>query len=231
MSGSLAGLAHGSVNLVLVEPYLDAAIEVENQALFASGQEEDTPEFRAEYEEYRTWQKGGQVLAGVVLGTSFGSLFGIVYAASRHTLPARSEVAKSLVLAGIMWLVIYIIPLLKYPANPPAVGDGDTVALRAMLYVAFVAISGSAAVGFYMLSSRLPGRKKLAALTGYVITVSIAFALMPANPDAAPAASAHLDGFRAMSVVGVSVFWGTVGCMLGMLWRRYKPHDSVEQYR
>ena len=67
ISGAFAGFIHGSANLVLVEPYLDEAIGIENQNLFASGEEEDTLEFWIEYEGYRQWQKGGQLLAGVIL--------------------------------------------------------------------------------------------------------------------------------------------------------------------
>ena len=78
LSGAFAGLIHGTVNFAIVEPYLDQAIGIENQNLFDSGEEEDTLQYWAEYEEYRTWQKSGQILAGVILGISMGSLFGIV---------------------------------------------------------------------------------------------------------------------------------------------------------
>ena len=110
VSGAIAGLIHGGVNLVIVEPYLDQAIGIENQNMFESGEAEDTPEFWVEYEGYRTWQKSGQVLAGVVLGTSIGALFGIVFALSRNSLPGRNNVKKALVLAGVMWLTLYFIP-------------------------------------------------------------------------------------------------------------------------
>ena len=75
LSGAFAGFIHGTVNFAIVEPYLDQAIGIENQNLFASGEEEDTPEFWVEYEGYRVWQKSGQILAGVILGISVGALF------------------------------------------------------------------------------------------------------------------------------------------------------------
>ena len=56
ISGALAGTIHGVANLILVEPYLDTAIGIENQHLFASGEEKDTPEFRAEFDSYRYYQ-------------------------------------------------------------------------------------------------------------------------------------------------------------------------------
>ena len=76
VSGCFAGIIHGGINLAIVEPYLDQAIGIENQTLFTLGEEEDTPEFWVEYNSYRVWQKGGQVLAGAILGTSIAALVG-----------------------------------------------------------------------------------------------------------------------------------------------------------
>lgn len=230
VSGALAGLVQGSANLAIVEPYIDEATGIENQNLFASGMEEDTPQFRAEYEAYRAWQKGGQVLASVILGVAFGSLFGIVFALSRGALPARNDVKKALLLAGIMWSAIYFVPFLKYPANPPAVGDGETVVLRAVLYLSFVAISGLASVGFYRLSKRLQNKRKLLALAGYAAFIAAVFVAMPGNPDEVSAPADLVNAFRAASVLGVSVYWAAVGLILGVLWDRYKPHRQVAPY-
>ncbi|MEM3135630.1 MAG: hypothetical protein QXW37_02760, partial [Candidatus Nitrosotenuis sp.] len=60
VSGCAAGVIHGLVNLVIVEPYLDIAIGIETQNMFKSGEAQDTPQFWAEYYSYRAWQKGGQ---------------------------------------------------------------------------------------------------------------------------------------------------------------------------
>ena len=42
VSGAIAGFVHGTINFALVEPYLDQAIGLENESLFASGEAEDT---------------------------------------------------------------------------------------------------------------------------------------------------------------------------------------------
>ena len=170
-SGALAGTLHGVANLAIVEPFLDTAIGIENQNLFASGEEKDTPEFWVEYDAYRDWQKGGQVLAGAILGTSMGGLFGIVYVLSRNALPQGNDLKKSFTLAAIMWLTIYIIPFLKYPANPPTVGDPETVVLRSILFLSLIAISGFGAVAFYQVYKRLQS-KKIAAFVGYGVSFS-----------------------------------------------------------
>ncbi len=227
VSGALAGTIHGIANLAIVEPYLDEAIGIENQNLFASGEEEDTPQFWVEYSSYRDWQKGGQVLAGAILGTSMGSLFGIVYAVSRNSLPGKNDLRKTFVLAAVMWFTIYIIPFLKYPANPPTVGDAETVVLRSILYLSFIAISGFGAVGFYQLYKRLHSKSKIAAFVGYAIFIGIVFALMPPNPDEVSAPMDLVNGFRAMSVVAVSVFWVSVAAILGMFWHRFRPDSQI----
>ena len=222
ISGSLAGAIHGTVNFTIVEPYLDQAIGIENQNLFASGEEEDNPQFWAEYESYRIWQKSGQVLAGIILGIAMGSLFGIVFALSRNSLPGKNDVTKSLILAGLMWLTIYIIPFLKYPANPPTVGDGETVMLRAILYVSFIVLSGISVVIFYKLSRKLQNNKKYFGLFGYVIFITILFFVMPENPDEITAPMNLVNEFRLMSVLGVSSFWLSVGLILGLFWKKFE---------
>jgi predicted cobalt transporter CbtA len=221
ISGALAGAIHGTVNFAIVEPYLDQAIGIENENLFASGDEEDNPQFWADYEEYRVWQKSGQVLAGMILGIAMGSLFGIVYALSRNSLPGKNDVTKAIVLAGIMWLTIYLIPFLKYPANPPTVGDAETVVLRSILYISFIAISGFGALGFYKLSQKLQRDKKYLGILGYVIFIVIAFFVMPENPDEVTAPMNLVNEFRLMSVLGVTSFWISVGFILGLFWNKF----------
>jgi len=227
LAGCFAGIIHGAANLAIVEPYLDEAIGIENQNLFASGEEKDTPQFWVEYSAYRDWQKGGQVLAGAILGTSIGALFGIVFAYSRKILPGQHNVKKALVLAGIMWLTIYLIPFLKYPANPPTVGDSETVVLRATLYLVFIAISGFSVIGFYQLSKKFQGRKKLVAVIGYAAFMTAMFIVMPPNPDEITAPMELVNGFRVMSVVAVSVFWLALGIILGLFWQKIQPDKPI----
>ena len=232
VSGALAGMVHGTVNFAIVEPYLDQAIGIENQNLFESGEAKDTPEFWVEYEGYRDWQKGGQILAGVILGVSIGSLFGLVFAYVRNSLPGNNDLKKSLVLAGMMWLTIYLIPFLKYPANPPTVGDGETVVLRAILYLSFIAISGIGAFGFYKLSKKFKANKKLISLVGYAVFISAVFVAMPENPDEITAPMDLVNEFRIMSVLGVTSFWISVGVILGIFWNKLQPHkETTQSYR
>ena len=231
VSGFVAGVIHGTVNLVIVEPYLDEAIEIENQNLFATGLAEDTPQFWAEYSSYRDWQKSGQLLASGILGMSMGALFGIVFAYSRNSLPKGHTLKKTFVLAAIMWLTIFIIPFLKYPANPPTVGDVDTVVLRSILYLSFIAISGFSAVGFFILYKKLQNKKKGLAFVGYAVFITTVFFIMPVNPDEVKAPMDLVNGFRAMSVIAVTTFWIAEAIIFGMLWQKYKAKLDESSFK
>tara|TARA_B100000745_G_scaffold131908_1_gene86074 strand:+ start:883 stop:1611 length:729 start_codon:yes stop_codon:yes gene_type:complete len=220
VSGSFAGLIYGGLNLVIVEPFLDDATNIENQNLFASGEESDTTEFWVEYNSYRSWQKGGQILASTILGASLGSLFGIVFAYSRKSLPSDNNIRKTIVLAGIMWFVLFVIPFLKYPANPPTVGETETVMLRGILYLSFIAISGFSVLGFYQLHKRLEANKKIIAIIGYGIFITSVFFLMPDNPDKITVSTELVDGFRIFTFFTTSIFWLSLALILGAFWQK-----------
>ena len=226
LSGCFAGTIYGTLNLVIVEPYLDDAINIENQNLFSAGDEIDGPEFWVEYYEYRSWQKGGEVLAGAILGTSIGSLFGIVYALSKKSLPSRNNIGKTLILAGLMWFTLFVIPFLKYPANPPTVGDGETVVLRGILYLALIAISGFLAIGFYQIFKRLKAKNRILPIIGYVALISLVFFVMPENPDEISTSMELINGFRVVAFLTGTVFWFTLALFLGIFWQKTNPDLS-----
>ena len=226
LSGCFAGIIYGVLNLIIVEPYLDSAINIENQNLFSSGEEIDGPQFWVEYYEYRSWQKGGQILAGAILGTSIGSLFGIVYALSKKSLPSRNNIGKTLILAGLMWFTLFVIPFLKYPANPPTVGDGETVVLRGILYLTLIAISGFLAIGFYQIFKRLKAKNKILPIIGYGVLISLVFFLMPENPDEISTSMELVNGFRIVAFLTGTVFWFTLALFLGVFWQKTNPDLS-----
>src|SRR5215211_8259375 len=125
LAGAIAGTILGAINQVVVEPYVDHAIELEMRNTAQSGQVITNP---AEFAAYRFWQKGGEIIAGTILGLSIGSLYGIVFAYARGSISGtNNNKKKALIVAGIMWLVLFLMPALKYPPNPPAVGNPETI--------------------------------------------------------------------------------------------------------
>ena len=107
----------------MVEPFIDKAIGIETKKQVNAGKIIDF----AQQSQYRIYQKEGEIVAATVLGTSLASLFGLVFLYSRSSLPASNNKKKALILAGLMFFVLVLVPALKYPANPPAVGNPATI--------------------------------------------------------------------------------------------------------
>lgn len=227
LSGAIAGAILGIINQSIVEPFIQQAIDIENQNAIAAGELFNPSEYAA----YRIWQRGGEIAAGTVLGLSIGALFGIVFAYARSSLPGSNNKKKALILAGIMWLALFLVPAFKYPANPPAVGDPETIYYRQNLYLAFVAVSGFSALSLAFLYRKIgsPVQAKKAILpAAYVAIMAAAFVVMPANPDQISAPTDLVVNFRIASAFTMSVFWGLLGMMLGSFWDKLKPHEAAE---
>jgi predicted cobalt transporter CbtA len=232
LSGAIAGTVLGAINQALVEPYIDRAISIETQNAIKEGEVIDP----VELQNYRLWQKGGEIAAGTILGMSFGALLGVVFVYSRSLLlpQSNSNIRKALVLAGIMWFVLFLIPALKYPANPPAVGDPETIYYREGLYIGLLAISGFSALGLALLyrklSSRTPNNKNRIIIVPLIYAAIIvgAILILPPNPDKISAPMDLVQGFRIASAFTMSIFWGLLGLILGALWDRLRPHETAQ---
>jgi predicted cobalt transporter CbtA len=226
LSGAIAGAILGTINQIIVEPFIDRAIDIENQNAIAAGELFNPNDYAA----YRIWQKGGEIAAGTVLGLSIGALFGIVFAYARGSLPGSSNKKKAVILAGVMWLVLFLVPAFKYPANPPAVGDPETISYRQSIYLAFLAISGFSALGLAYLYRKMGSMKAKKAVVPatYVAIMAVAFVAMPANPDQIAAPMDLVISFRIASAFTMSVFWGLMGVILGMFWDRLRPHEVAK---
>jgi len=227
LAGVISGLAYGGINLLAVEPFIDQAIEIEIQNTISKGEQIDMNEV----ESYRLWQKGGEVVAGAILGISFGAFYAIVYGYTRRSLPGSSEVKKSLFLASIIWLTIFMIPFIKYPANPPAVGDPETIYYRQGLYVAFIAISGLGALGFAFLYRKLGSTSARKFIIPALYTAYMAgfYFAMPPNPDAITVPMDLITNFRIVSVITAAIFWVILGIVFGALWNKYKLHIGLRK--
>ena len=226
ISGAIAGTVLGLVNLALVEPYLDKAIGIEVQNAIDEGDKVD----QIEHLNYRFWQKGGEIIAGTVLGMSFGSLLGIVFAFGRKIING-SNVKKALVLSGVIWLVIFMIPAIKYPANPPSVGNPDTINYRDSLFISFILISGFTALGLAILYSKWNSKTSLKFMIVSVIYGVVmvgAFIAVPPNPDKITAPMDLVIGFRIITITTMTMFWIILGTIFGLLWERLKPNEKTE---
>ena len=224
LSGALAGTILGIINLGLVEPYIDQAIGIEIQKSVSTGENVDLSEIA----HYRIWQKSGEVVAAAVYGISLGALFGIIFAYSKNALPGSNNKKKALFLAGILWFVLYLVVAIKYPANPPAVGNPETIYYREALYVAFIAISGFTALVLALLWKRVKiNSKKIVFPLVYAGIMTAAYLAMPANPDPINISMELVQNFRVWTAVTIGIFWGLLGIIFGSLWDKFiRPEES-----
>jgi uncharacterized membrane protein YidH (DUF202 family) len=228
--GMVAGLAGGlaaSIFAFLVgEPAVGSAISFERQRLAAEG--------AAPYMELvsRDLQSTlglatGVIVYGIALGGLFALVFALLYGRVREATPART----SAWLAAGAFVVVYLVPFLKYPANPPAVGQPETIGSRTALYLAMLLVSLAAAAYALWLYRRLDtrvGRDRAALLSAgaYVLVVVVAGLLLPGVnevPSGFPATT--LYNFRIASIGIQAITWTTVGLLFGFLAERALDPD------
>src|SRR5205085_4246040 len=104
-----------------------------------------------------TQQVGG--MAGVaVFGVCMGAILAVAFAAVRHRLAAPTDWRRAVTVAAVAWATLSLAPALKYPANPPAVGDPATIGRRTTLYAVMVAWSIVATWAAWRLSTWMRAR-------------------------------------------------------------------------
>jgi predicted cobalt transporter CbtA len=226
--GLLAGLLVFGFGKVFGEPQVDRAIGFES-ALDEAKADEARGIHEVEEPELvsRKVQAGLGLLTGVVVYSSaFGGLFALVFAvADRRVVNLRPR-AVSALLAASGFVAVYVVPNLKYPANPPSVGQPDTIGQRTALYFIMLALSVAAMVAAAVLRNRLAGRlggwnAALIAAGGYLVAVIVVAAILPGInevPDAFPAVV--LWQFRVASFGMQLLMWATIGLVFGALTER-----------
>ncbi len=225
LSGVIAGLILAGVNYYVAEPFIDQAIGIEVDNSIASGEVVDFDELST----YRVWQKEGTFAAGAFLGLTYGAILGIVYVISRKYLPSPDDRKKALILAAIMCLSLYVVPFIKYPANPPAVGDPETIGLRDSLYTSYQLASGLIALGVTILMHKLRRISYIKYIIPvfYLGLVASIYAIFPANPDEITAPMDLVNAFRAVTFGTMVMFYLVLGAIFGIMWNKFKPHETA----
>ena len=224
--GALAGLAGGlamALFLLLVgEKSISDAIALEDAAAHAAGESHD-----ALFD--RGTQLAGGFVGSALAGVLLGLVLAVVLAAVRHRLAARDDWRRAVLVAFAGFVTIALVPALKYPANPPAVGDPDTIGRRTTLYVIMLAWSILSAWGGWRLSLWLRERQAAdhlrltAAAALFVVLVAVGFVVLPGTPDEVTAPATLVWRFRVAALGGAAVLWGVAGTVLGTLLLRRAP--------
>jgi predicted cobalt transporter CbtA len=164
--------------------------------------------------------------AVLVYGTALGGIFALAFAFAYGRLGALGIRATAALVAAMGFTAAYLVPLLKYPANPPAIGNPDTIGRRTALYFLMLAISVAAAVGAVILARNLTPRlgawnAVLVAVGAFVAVVAVAMLALPTvNEVPADFSATVLWRFRLASTGTQLVLWATIGLLFGALTER-----------
>lgn len=190
--GALAGLIAGILGFVFAriwaEPVINKAIDYEsgrddvlNALNQAAGRpiEPDGPEIFS-----RSIQSTIGVATGII---GFSVAMGMLVAVAYLVLQGRFAIRPR----HLAWAItafgfggVYLLPFVKYPANPPAIGHTFTIHTRGMLYLSMVAASlillGLAVYAAYHLVPRVgTGWAVLITVVGLLVLFGILLAVMP----------------------------------------------------
>jgi len=246
--GIVAGLLSFAFLKIYGEPQVDRAVAFETQQEEAkvaaekaeshnhtSASHDHTSEAHGHMADHdepelvsRSVQAGlGLFVAVLVYSVAFGGLFGLAFAfAYGRTWGALTPQTLSALMAAAGFVSIYLVPNLKYPANPPAVGSPETIGMRTALYFIMIAVSLAAMIASLAIKRLLVARfgewnSNLLVAACYIILVAVAALLLPAVnevPEQFPAVV--LWNFRVASIGAQFIMWATLGLLFGALSRR-----------
>jgi hypothetical protein len=221
--GMLAGLAAGVLALVVAyflgEPNVDSAIGFE---------ESHAPAHEHEVELVsRSLQSTAGLATGVlVYGVAFGGIAALAYCFALGRVGRFTPRATALLLSGAALLTVNVVPYLKYPANPPAVGDHDTIAKRTALYFLMMVLGVLLAVAAVIAGKRLAPKlgawyATVVAVLGFTVVIGLAYAFLPAvNEVPADFPATLLWRFRLSSLALQITMWAGFGLVFGELAER-----------
>ena len=219
--GVVAGLLVFTFARWIGEPQVERAIAFETAADQAKG-EAPEPEMVS-----RRVQKSAGLLTGtVVFGAAVGGLFGLVFAFAYGRIGEMGPRALAAVLGALGYVAVVLVPNLKYPANPPAVGSAETIGVRTGAYFLLIAVSIAAMV--FSLQMRRGFAKRFGEWNGsllaaglFVVVVGAASHFFP-EVDEVPAGFpvTLMWKFRVAALEIQAVLWGTLGLGFGWLTER-----------
>ncbi len=228
-AGLIAGLLSGLFAFFVGEPAMDRAVALEEASAEAHAGGHHEEEIFS-----RGAQKVGLFFATGLSGATVGGIFGLAFAYFRDRLTSRSDLARSIFLASAVFCGMALIPALKYPANPPSVGDPETIGARTIAYFALVGLSLLAIYVAWQISHALREQgmddtlRRLAIGVGLVVVVVALFLALPSGPSAGDFPRGLLWGFRLAALGTQAVMWAGIGVLFGFLSERANRMERRE---
>lgn len=247
LAGLLSGLFSFAVAYTVGEPQVDAAIAVEAAGSAAAPADDHTDDGHTHAHSHDEEDAGTEVSRGtqstwglatgiLAVSTAIGGVIGLVSAFAVGRIGRLRPSQSTALVALIGFIAAWLVPFVKYPATPPAVGDPDTIADRTMQYFAMLVISVAAAVAVVLLARRLLGalggyRTFLVAGAVYLAIVITAGALLPTVNEIGDFPADTLWYFRRASFMTNAALWGALGVILaGMIGKLYE-RETIEAAR
>jgi hypothetical protein len=216
LAGVLAGAIAFAFAWLFGEPQVDLAIGFEEHVHQLAGHGAE-PELVS-----RTVQSTIGLLTGVVVyGAAIGGIFALIFAYAYGRIGQLSPRATAGLLALAAFVAVILVPQIKYPANPPAIGEAATIGARTALYFGMVALSIIAAVASVSTGRQLADRlgawnSGLLAGAAYLIVVAIGMAILPPVNEVPDQFSATtLWNFRVAALGTQTVLWAALGLAFG----------------
>jgi hypothetical protein len=227
-AGILAGVLAFAFAWVFGEPQVNLAIGFEEHMHHMAG---DAPEPELVS---RAVQSTLGLLTGIlVYGTALGGIFALSFAYAHGRIGRLSPRGTAAVLAAAGFVALILVPQIKYPANPPSIGDPETIGARTALYFTMIALSVIAAVAASstgrQLARRLGGWNAAIVAGAAYIAVMVAGMLILPSVNEVPAefSAATLWKFRLASLGIEAVLWTALGLVFGALAERRYPAASL----
>lgn len=215
LAGLIGALVAATFALLFAEPQIDAAVALEaHNAAHAMAADEELVSRATQ----KTW---GLYTAMGLYGTALGGLLAIVFAGLYGRVARVGPRSLALLLALAAFVAIVLVPAIKYPPTPPAVGLHETVRLRTAAYFAMLALSVAAATlalwSYRRLAGRIAGLDRLLIAIGiYAATVALVQRLLPVI-DEVPARfpATLLWQFRLAAIGTQALFWLVAADLFG----------------
>jgi predicted cobalt transporter CbtA len=216
IAGILAGLVASVLLSFTAEPVIDRAIALEESHNAA-----EEPNAPAEPEVVsRSRQKGfGRFAAYGLGGGAYGVIFAIAFLSLRR---AAGDAWRRALLAGALVAGAFtVMPFVKYPPNPPAVGDPATISERQWKYLALIFLSLVVLAGAARLSGKLRERhwlddeRLIAVGLATVVPLGLILALLPPFSDPIAVPANLVWRFRIASLGGNLLLWAVLAVTFG----------------
>ena len=210
LAGLFAGIAAGMLGLAIGESRIDGAIEWE-ESQHGHGSSHEGGSLVS-----RPLQHVGLVVATGLYGLSVGGLLAFVFAAVRGRTEHRSDARLALALTAALFLAAVAVPFVKFPANPPGVGDPGSIGYRTELYLVMVAGCLAALLAGWRVARLVPPARRIvrpvAGAATFALLVGLLALALPVVDEVPPGFPADLLAeFRVTSWVVQLTLWCVMG--------------------